>query len=68
MTTYIYMTSKELVGAADVARLLGMTRGGVIKAATDGRIPLAGRIGKRQTFVFELDEINKLVEDKAASK
>lgn len=43
----------ELIGTAEAARILGMTRAGLRVAAAAGRVPYLGRIGDRQTLVFD---------------
>lgn len=58
------MSTKELIGAAEVARLLDMSRQGVVLAAAAGRIPAAGRIGKRQTYVFDRGAVEALAAER----
>ena len=56
------MSTTELIGVVETARLLGMSRSGVIAAANAGRIPPLGRIGQRKTFVFDRSIIAALKE------
>lgn len=47
----------NIIGAADAARILGMTRGGLAVAAREGRVPVLARIGKRETLVFDREAV-----------
>lgn len=49
--------ANNLIGAADAARILGITREGLAVAVRKGRIPVLARIGKRGTLVFDRDEV-----------
>lgn len=53
-------TSDELVGTAEAARILGLTRGGLNRRVSLGQLIPAGRIGKRRTNVYRRAEIEAL--------
>ena len=56
----------NLIGTTEAARILGMSRGGVISAADAGRIPIAGRIGDRGRGMLVFDR--EAVEAEAAAR
>lgn len=56
----------NLIGTTEAARILGMSRGGVISAADAGRIPIAGRIGDRGRGMLVFDRAE--VEAEAAAR
>lgn len=56
------MTTKELIGIADAAAILGLTRGGVQRRISDGRMSPLGRVGERGTYVFERDAVEALAQ------
>lgn len=60
------MSTTELIGAAEAARMMDMSRQGIIQAAAAGRVPSAGRIGKRRTYVFDRAAIKELTQSKGA--
>lgn len=59
------MDTRHLIGVADVARILGMSRGGVAAAAAAGRLPVLARIGERGTLVFDRDDIEAIAAKRA---
>lgn len=61
------MSTNTLVGAEAAARRLGLSRSGFNKAVQEGRIPVAARLGKRGTYVFDRAEIEAIAaEEKTA--
>lgn len=56
------MTTKELIGIAEAAAILGLTRGGVQRRISDGRMSPLGRVGERGTYVFERDTVEALAQ------
>lgn len=60
-----YMTHYELIGARDVATLLGVSRATVNRWAESGRIEQVGELGKRGIRVFDRAEIERLAAEEA---
>ena len=60
--------ANNLIGAADAARILGLTREGLAVAVRKGRIPVLARIGKRGTLVFDRDEVEREAAARKAAK
>ena len=60
--------AKNLIGAADAARILGITREGLAVAVRKGRVPVLTRIGKRSTLVFDRDEVEREAAARKAAK
>lgn len=58
----------ELIGASDVARILGIARQTVARQANEGLLPTLGRIGPRETFVFQREAIEALAVERAGDK
>ena len=54
------MSTDELIGASDAARLLGMSKAGLINATHEGRVPFAARIGERGVLVYRRAELEEL--------
>lgn len=50
----------ELIGTADAAKLLGMSRNGINERVNRGTLTPVGVIGKRRTRVFDRAEIEAI--------
>ena len=57
---YCLMTTKRLIGTAEVSKLLGITRAGVNRRVETGALKPAGTIGPRNIRVFDRAEIERL--------
>ena len=62
------MSTKELIGALEAAELLGLSRPGIHKRIRQGRLTPHATLGKRGTYVFERNEIERLAALEAAKK
>lgn len=62
------MSSYELIGATDAARILGISRAAFQLIVTDGKVEPAARIGKRGIFVFDRADIERLAAEKKEAK
>ena len=54
------MSSLQLIGATDAARLLGVSRSGFDLKCQRGEVKAQGRIGKRGIRVFDRAEIERI--------
>lgn len=55
----------DLVGTAEAAQILGVSRGSVNLYVKKGSLTPVCRIGKRGTFAFDVKDIQKLQKDRA---
>ena len=62
------MTTKELIGTTGAAEALGLTRQGILKRISDGRLTPMGAVGKRGTYVFARAEIEELARREKGEK
>ena len=60
------MTRYKLIGARDVATLLGVSRATVNRWAAEGQLKPVGTVGVRGVRVFDLAEIEALAEKEKA--
>lgn len=60
------MSTLELIGTADAARILGLTRGGVNRRVELGTLTPYATIGPREIRVYDRAEIERLAEDEVA--
>lgn len=59
----MFTTARELVGASDAAKLLGLSRSGLHRRVEHGQLTPLGRIGKRGITVFDRAEIEALAKE-----
>lgn len=62
------MTTKELIGTTGAAEALGLTRQGILKRISDGRLTPMGAVGKRGTYVFDRAEIEEMARREKGEK
>lgn len=62
------MTHYELIGARDVATLLGVSRATVNRWAAEGQLKPVGTVGERGVRVFDRATIEALASKEAAAK
>ena len=62
------MTTKELIGTTGAAEALGLTRQGILKRISDGRLTPMGAVGKRGTYVFDRAKIEELARREKGEK
>lgn len=60
------MTKSQLIGAEDAARILGITKKGVLARLHNGLLEPLAQVGKRGTYVFDRAEIESLACKEAA--
>ncbi|MHC9561328.1 helix-turn-helix transcriptional regulator [Corynebacterium diphtheriae] len=54
----------DLVGTAEAARILGVSRGSVNNFVKKGLLTPQARLGKRGTFAFQVQDVHDLREDR----
>lgn len=59
------VVDRSLVGSAEAAQMLGVSRGAVNLFVHQGKLEPVLRIGKRGTFAFDVKDIQKLQKDRA---
>lgn len=59
------MSAKELIGAREAAKILGLSVPGLHKRVTDGRLEVLATVGKRGTRVFDRAAIEALASEEA---
>lgn len=62
------MTTKELIGTTGAAEALGLTRQGILKRISDGRLTPMGAVGKRGIYVFDRAEIEEMARREKGEK
>lgn len=62
------MTTKEIIGTTGAAEALGLTRQGILKRISDGRLTPMGAVGKRGTYVFDRAEIEEMARREKGEK
>lgn len=62
------MTRYELIGARDVATLLGVSRATVNRWAAEGQLKPVGTVGVRGVRVFDRAEVEALAEAEGVKK
>lgn len=55
----------DLVGTVEAARILGLTRGAIVRRVSLGHLEPVAVIGKRGTLVFDRAEIEALAREEA---
>lgn len=59
------MSTTQIIGATEAAKLLGLSRSGFNRRVNTGRIKPMGELGNRAAYVFDRAEIERLAAEEA---